>query len=106
MDSSSENDKTSGLPDTDLTITVNHQAAEIIRRLARHFATPQVAVVEASVVLLQDRVDGFDVLQIPELIAGIADLEETVNQLVCRADQFERLAHELAALEALRGPSA
>ncbi len=72
------------------------------KSLARYFGTSQKAVTEAALMLLRDRTSGTDIIQIPELMSMVADLEETVGRLIIQGDHLERLAHELAAFEALR----
>jgi hypothetical protein len=72
------------------------------KRLAKYYGSTQAEVAEAALTLMQDHVEGVDVIQIPELMSSVADLEETVGRLIIQAEHLERLAFELAAFEADR----
>ena len=99
-DSEPPSDKTAGT----FTLKGSARALEISKRLAKFYGTSQAQTTEAALILLQDYVRGVDVIQIPELMSTLADLEETIGRLVIQAEQLERLAYHLAAFEADRTP--
>ncbi len=68
-------------------------------KLAQHYGCSQKQSAEAAIHLLHDAVEGLDVIQMPELMSTMADLDETVRRLIIQAEHLERLAYEVAGFE-------
>jgi hypothetical protein len=83
-------------------IRVSAETQTLATKLADHYGTSQGAVTLAALRLLQDRVDSIDVIQVPELMCSLVDLQDSVGRLVFMAEHLERLAWEVAAYETSR----
>jgi hypothetical protein len=70
-----------------------------VQALATHYGTTQLAVTEVALQLLEERVRGTDMVQVPELISAIGDLEDGVRTLLVQGEHLEQLMVELMALE-------
>jgi hypothetical protein len=91
-----------GTKKADTALRLSSEAYEMNRRLARYFGTTQSKITEVAHSLFIDHLDGVDVIKVPELVSSVADLEETVGRLIVHMEYLERLAYELAGLEADR----
>jgi hypothetical protein len=97
-----DSERPSKRPVGTFTLKGSARALELSKDLAKYYGTSQADATEAALTLMNDHVVGIDVIQIPELMSTLADLEETIGRLIIQAEHLERLAYELAAFEADR----
>jgi len=75
------------------------ETKERVQALAKHYGATQMEVTEAALRLLEERVKGTDMVQVPELISAISDFEDGVRTLLVQGEHLEQLMVELMALE-------
>jgi hypothetical protein len=111
MDKPAENDTPVRISGTSANVTaagewvslhVTRKARALGKELAEYYGTPMNTVVETSLHLLKERIEGTDQIQVAELMTSIYDLHDSVKALLMQAEILEQLAVELIAIEIAR----
>ena len=86
------------------TVYVAESTRVLAQTLAETYGTSQAQTVRAALLLLEERRQEIDLIQVPELVAEVTDLEVAVRALIGQGEQLEKLVVEALESQAVPPP--
>ena len=85
-------------------VYVSEATRILAQTLAQSYSTSQAQTVRTALLLLEERRQEIDLIQVPELVAEVTDLEISVRALIGLGEQLEKLVIEAIESHATRPP--